>query len=193
MSGVAPRSDLRDAVASAAPRFESEQSVCQTTVFAPRNNSGCRRLAEPELLHRGRGRPSHIPKFANARAETGFDRECVSSNPLTPARQSSLRPRSPRNGRIGRKRGLFTHPASSPGAQIGNLGAAIAESLRPSPQIFPFAQTAGGDWVRSRLPPARRSQTSAVSSLGPPLLGVVHRLLGPQLSRSGVLGLGEQR
>jgi len=32
--------------------------------------------------------PRHIPKFEETHAETGFDRECVSSNPLTPANQS---------------------------------------------------------------------------------------------------------
>jgi|GEM_PF-6799790 len=32
--------------------------------------------------------PRHIPKFEETHAETQFDRECASSNPLTPARQS---------------------------------------------------------------------------------------------------------
>jgi hypothetical protein len=42
-----------------------------------------------------------------------------------------------------------------------------------------FAETAGRDRGRSRLPRARHSQTAAVSSLGRPVLGVVHRLLTP--------------
>jgi hypothetical protein len=32
--------------------------------------------------------PANIPKFNEPHRETGFDRECVSSNPLTPANQS---------------------------------------------------------------------------------------------------------
>src|ERR1700704_3326675 len=32
--------------------------------------------------------PRHIPKFEETHAETQFDRECASLNPLTPARQS---------------------------------------------------------------------------------------------------------
>jgi hypothetical protein len=36
----------------------------------------------------GRSNPRNIPKFEDLHAETGFDRECVSSNPLTPASQS---------------------------------------------------------------------------------------------------------
>jgi len=35
-----------------------------------------------------RSDPRHIPKFGETHAETGFDRECASSNPLTPAKQS---------------------------------------------------------------------------------------------------------
>jgi hypothetical protein len=50
-------------------------------------------VAKPELLpeRTGRGgRPPHIPKFEETHAETGFDRECASSNPLTPANQSGF-------------------------------------------------------------------------------------------------------
>jgi hypothetical protein len=32
--------------------------------------------------------PANVPKFDQPHPETGFDRECVSSNPLTPASQS---------------------------------------------------------------------------------------------------------
>jgi hypothetical protein len=32
--------------------------------------------------------PANVPKFDQPHPETGFDRECVSSNPLTPATQS---------------------------------------------------------------------------------------------------------
>ena len=34
---------------------------------------------------------ANIPKFEGTYAETGFDRECASSNPLTPANQSGLK------------------------------------------------------------------------------------------------------
>jgi hypothetical protein len=32
--------------------------------------------------------PANVPKFDQPHPETGFDRECMSSNPLTPATQS---------------------------------------------------------------------------------------------------------
>jgi hypothetical protein len=93
---------------------------------------------------RGAVDPRHIPKFGNAHAETGFDRECVSSNPLTPARHSRIRPGSPRNAKYRRKYRIFARAVLSPDSQFADLGAPIAKNLRPPPPIFPFC----GDFSR---------------------------------------------
>jgi hypothetical protein len=39
--------------------------------------------------------PANVPKFGGAHAETGFDRECVSSNHLSPASQSGTQRNHP--------------------------------------------------------------------------------------------------
>ena len=99
-----------------------------------------------------------FPKFEKTHAETGFDRECVSSNPLAPATHSSVLPGFPRDPGMGRKSRLFAHSLWSPDSRFAELAAEIPESLRPFLQIFPF----WGDYrrrrVRSGLPPDEGSR-----------------------------------
>src|SRR5882757_4569186 len=73
-----------------------------------------------------------------------FNWECTSSIPPRSATHWCVRPRSPRNARMGRKSGLFAHWISSPDSHCADLEVEIAESLRPCPRIFPFC----GDYRR---------------------------------------------
>src|SRR5258705_13635007 len=54
---------------------------------------------------------------------------------------------------MGRKSRLFAHSLSSLDSRFAEVETEIAESLRPSPQIFPFWGDYGRRRVRSRLPP----------------------------------------
>jgi hypothetical protein len=87
------------------------------------------------------------------------NRECGSSIPGWSASHSHVWPSFPGDAGMDRKSRLFARSTSSPGSQIGNRRAPIGESLRPLPRIFRFAETAGRDRVRSRLPPAPLSKS----------------------------------
>ena len=80
----------------------------------------------------------YIPDFAMWAPETGFDRECVSSNPVTPANQSRLRTPGTRSHRKARQLGLIGQCKQSPSYQIGNEVGQFAESLHGFIELFPF-------------------------------------------------------
>jgi len=58
-------------------------------------------------------RLAHIPKLTEGQIGTGFDRECVSSNPLTPASQSGARRKCPRRSEKGPPMAGFCELATS--------------------------------------------------------------------------------
>jgi hypothetical protein len=67
---------------------------------------------------------------------------------------------------MGRKSRLFAHLFSSLDSRFAEVEAELAESLRPSPQIFPFWRDHGGDRFDHDCRP-RGSVGSAATS--PPL------------------------
>ena len=72
---------------------------------------------------------------------------------------------------MGRKSGLFAHSIPSLDARFAELEVEIAESLRPSPRIFPFWGDRGRRRVRSGLPPdvtlpiSRTAQSNVAAAL----------------------------
>jgi hypothetical protein len=88
-------------------------------------------------------RLAHIPKLTEGQIETGFDRECVSSNPLTPANQSGHSPTPPDQPRKARIWRAFVHLGKSLGGEIDPGRRQIPESLRPTVLIFPFSGVCG--------------------------------------------------
>ena len=101
---------------------------------------------------------ANIPKFEGTYAETGFDRECVSSNPLTPARQSRRRRNHPGNRQKGPQlagfgdltKGLWPPEFAKSRANLPKVSGRHREYSR-------FRETDAGDWVRSPLGGAGRS------------------------------------
>ena len=68
-------------------------------------------------------RLAHIPKLTEGQIGTGFDRECVSSNPLTPASQSGARRKCPCRSEKGPPMAGFCELAIGlQGPILGNLG-----------------------------------------------------------------------
>jgi len=98
-------------------------------------------------------RLAHIPKLTEGQIETGFDRECVSSNPLTPANQSvAWRFYPPRCQKCPQVAGFYD---STDGLQVPSLATSGSDSPIVSGRYSKysrFRETAAGDSVRSTLP-----------------------------------------
>jgi hypothetical protein len=121
-----------------APRARRDLSLRATLRIRPRFGGLNRTL------------PANVPKFDQPHPETGFDRECVSSNPLTPASQSRCRRCHPSKRRKARYWRAFAIRRRSLDPQIGELAGRFGKSLRPLYRGYSrFGETRAGDEVRS--------------------------------------------
>src|ERR1700733_13321882 len=85
------------------------------------------------------GRAPHIPKFEETHAETGFDRECASPNPLTPARHSAFQRIFFFSSRKARQWRAFLIVESLQLRHFRTFSAKTPESLQPNSIKLPFS------------------------------------------------------
>ena len=119
---------------------------------------------------RGAGNPK-IPKFEERRAETRFDRECVSSNPLTPANQSdNLRLCSHKSHKLPPIAGFCKLAARLQTPKSPNSEAKLPRVSVECLKYSRFWETDAGDRVRFTLrgrPSSRFARDRCSKRLGP--------------------------
>jgi hypothetical protein len=112
-----------------------------------------------------RSDPRHIPKFGETHPETGFDRECASSNPLTPASHSKVRETRSPIMRKARQWRAFAPPRSVSTFRIGDLGGPNREKSPPEAANIPvFGRLRSETWFDRDCRPMNPVRGSANSA-----------------------------